>query len=335
MENRAAETIIVTSLRDELQICLTPEEIEQAMIRHIARILPSAKIAVLAVNESQQTLEIGASSGSDTRVLDHVSLNACCGLRSGRARRRKPGVSEIECGHFVGVPPQNYLCIPMSAQGQTLGVLYVGYPDTTDAAQLDDRLDFLQRTTELGSIWIAKLILRIRLEQESIRDGLTGLFNRRFMEISLERELHLASRSRNELSLLILDLDHFKNVNDTFGHDAGDQVLREVAEILRESVRAEDIVCRYGGEEFLIILPGLEKGLAAERAEIIRERIGKMRIDFRGEALKDMTISIGVSTYPHAGHTMEELIGAADRALYNAKASGRNRVIIANSVIAA
>jgi len=187
---------------------------------------------------------------------------------------------------------------------------------------------------ELSSMWIAGLNLRARLEEESIRDGLTHLFNRRFMEIALERELRLAARRKGELSLLMLDIDHFKRFNDTFGHEAGDQILREVSEILRESVRTEDIVCRYGGEEFLVILPGMGAEASFHRAEDIRQRVSKMRLDFHREAPKEVTISIGVSTYPQAGQAVEELVRSADRALYSAKERGRNRVVAAESAIA-
>jgi diguanylate cyclase (GGDEF)-like protein len=177
-------------------------------------------------------------------------------------------------------------------------------------------------------MWIAGLNLRARLEEESIRDGLTDLFNRRFMEISLDRELRLAARRKGELSLLMLDIDHFKCFNDTFGHAVGDQILRGAAEVLRESVRTEDIVCRFGGEEFLVILPGMGTEPSIHRAEDIRRRVSMMHPDFEGASQEKVTISIGVSTYPQAGQTSEELVRAADRALYNA-----NRVVVAELAI--
>lgn len=162
---------------------------------------------------------------------------------------------------------------------------------------------------------------------------MTGLFNRRFMEISLERELRLATRKMNALSLLMLDIDHFKRLNDTFGHEAGDEVLRRVGEILSESVRSEDIACRYGGEEFLLILPPTEAETALLRAEDVRKRVASMRLASQGKLLQDVTVSIGLSTFPQVGKTLEDLVGAADRALYAAKIGGRNRITVAESVI--
>jgi diguanylate cyclase (GGDEF)-like protein len=304
-------------------------------VRYIAQAMPSAKITLLIVNSSQQTLEIAATSDEQTEIMDGVPLNACCAMRGARTRRRRPGVSEVDCLHFRGAPPQNYICMPLAAQGEALGVLYLGCPDAGICMQLDTHLDFLQGLTELSSMWIAGLQLRARLERESIHDGLTNLFNRRFMETALDRELRLAARRQGELSLLMLDIDHFKCFNDTFGHAAGDQVLRDVAETLRESVRTEDIVCRYGGEELLVILPGLGTEASFERAEDIRKRVSAMSPHFDGGSTQKVTISIGISTYPHIGQTSEELVHAADRALYNAKQSGRNRVVVAESAIPA
>ena len=301
----------------------------------LARTAALALLAfAVAMSPAAAQTKPAATSGGQTEIMDGVPLNACCAMRSARLRHRRPGVSEIDCMHFRGAPPENYICLPLAAQGESLGVLYLGCPDTSTCSRLDSHLDFLEGLMELSSMWIAGLNLRARLEEESIRDGLTHLFNRRFMEIALERELRLAARRKGELSLLMLDIDHFKRFNDTFGHEAGDQILREVSEILRESVRTEDIVCRYGGEEFLVILPGMGAEASFHRAEDIRQRVSKMRLDFHREAPKEVTISIGVSTYPQAGQAVEELVRSADRALYSAKERGRNRVVAAESAIA-
>jgi diguanylate cyclase (GGDEF)-like protein len=321
------------AVREELQLCATPAEAHQVIVRYFARAVPGTKIALLTVNSSQQILEIAATNDDDSEILDGVPVNSCCAFRGARSRYRRPGVSEVDCTHFRGAPPQSYLCMPLAAHGEALGVVYVGCPDATGCPSLDHEIPFLRGLTELSSMWLGSLNLRARLEEESIRDGLTNLFNRRFMEIALERELRLAVRSKTELSLLMLDIDHFKRFNDTFGHDAGDQVLREVADILSASVRAEDIVCRYGGEEFLLILPGMGTDGSFQRAEEIRKSVSMMRLEFQGKGVQEITTSIGVSTYPQAGYTVDELIRAADQALYKAKESGRNRVVFADSAI--
>jgi diguanylate cyclase (GGDEF)-like protein len=155
------------------------------------------------------------------------------------------------------------------------------------------------------------------------------------MEISLDREVRRAARNQAELAILMLDVDHFKKFNDSYGHEAGDCILRDVAEIFRQEVRSEDIICRYGGEEFVIILPETSDAEAVERAETIRKCVSQMRVRFRGEALREVTVSIGVAIYPQSGATLEEMLRAADRALYTAKHEGRNRVILAGTMVAA
>jgi diguanylate cyclase (GGDEF)-like protein len=200
---------------------------------------------------------------------------------------------------------------------------------------VDANMGPLQEVIELASISIAGLNLRGKLEHQSIRDGLTGLFNRHFMEIALERELRRAARHNKPVAILMLDIDHFKEFNDTYGHDAGDTVLRELGEALLQSVRNEDILCRYGGEEFVAIMPELSLDAAMERAESLRRMVSEMRVRIRGESLREITLSIGVAVYPQHAETLEEVLRAADRALYEAKHLGRNRAIPAESVLLA
>ena len=333
LEKQAQDESILTSLRQELQLCTTPAEVQRTAVRHIARVLPSAKIAIFAAIESRQALEMAATFPNQALMHNEFPFSACCALRASRPRRRKTGLSEIECAHFLDLPSKDYLCVPLAAHGRTLGVLSVSCDEANASAQLDMHTAILERISEMSSMWLAGLTLLQHLENESIRDGLTNLFNRRFMEISLDRELRLASRKMSALSLLMLDIDHFKLFNDTFGHEAGDEVLRGVGEILSEMVRSEDIACRYGGEEFLVILPATEAETALLRAEDIRRRVGSMGLASQGKTLKDVTVSIGVSTFPQAGKTVADLVGAADRALYAAKISGRDRVNLAESVI--
>jgi diguanylate cyclase (GGDEF)-like protein len=221
--------------------------------------------------------------------------------------------------------------MPLSAQGETLGFVYLEFPTDVVAQWARDRLLLIEEMVGLASMTMAAINLRATLESQSIRDGLTGLFNRRFMEVALERELHRAARRKSSLAFLMLDVDHFKVFNDTFGHEAGDVVLREVGSCFLRSVRSEDIVCRYGGEEFVIILPEIVQEKALMRAEKIREEINKLRIHFKGQPLGHITLSIGLAMYPLPADTGDELLRMADHALYNAKRAGRNQTVIAET----
>jgi diguanylate cyclase (GGDEF)-like protein len=167
--------------------------------------------------------------------------------------------------------------------------------------------------------------LQEKLRQEAIHDSLTSLFNRRFLDETLPIELARLKREKRPLTLLMLDIDHFKNINDTHGHQVGDAVLQSVGNALKTSVRAGDIVCRYGGEEFILVFPGMNAADGRTRAETLRVLIASQTVSGR-DRLIGVTISIGGSVFPNDGNSSDELISVADLALYRAKQNGRNRV---------
>ena len=176
---------------------------------------------------------------------------------------------------------------------------------------------------------ISNLRLRDSLKDLSIRDALTGLFNRRHLQETLSLELPRAARSSTPLSLIILDLDNFKKFNDTFGHDAGDAVLRALGGAITRNLRQGDVAFRYGGEEFMVLLPQSSQTQAAAIAERVRTAIEALRLVYDGRSLGGFSASLGVATFPDCGETAEALILAADRALYSSKATGKNRVSFA------
>jgi len=171
--------------------------------------------------------------------------------------------------------------------------------------------------------------LQVMLREQANRDALTGLYNRRYLESTMDRELARCRREGKPLGLMLMDIDHFKRINDTFGHQAGDQVLRSIAELLE--VRSADIACRYGGEEFLVLFPDMPRETMLERAEQLRQQFAQSTIQF-GEFRIKATLSIGVANYPGNGKSADDLINAADKALYCAKSAGRNRVIDAQTL---
>jgi diguanylate cyclase (GGDEF)-like protein len=335
LERQARESGLLTGVRDELQLCVKPLQAQECAARYLEQLLPGTSGSLSLINNSRHIVETAASWGNSTLMMDTFPVDSCCGLRSGRMRWRRPLQSEVHCAHFNDTAPGYYVCIPLAAYGDTLGFVYVECLSAGLAAMVDANMGPLQEVIELASISIAGLNLRGKLEHQSIRDGLTGLFNRHFMEIALERELRRAARHNKPVAILMLDIDHFKEFNDTYGHDAGDTVLRELGEALLQSVRNEDILCRYGGEEFVAIMPELSLDAAMERAESLRRMVSEMRVRIRGESLREITLSIGVAVYPQHAETLEEVLRAADRALYEAKHLGRNRAIPAESVLLA
>ena len=167
------------------------------------------------------------------------------------------------------------------------------------------------------------------LREQSVRDHLTGLFNRRYMEETLERELLRAARKQLSLGVIMLDVDNLKQFNDTWGHAAGDEILRELGSLLLRQVRGEDIACRYGGDEFILILPDVSSQVTCERAELICKYAGQFHLQFEGQSLAAVTLSLGVAVFPEHGTTSTAILRAVDAALYRAKRQGRSRVVVA------
>ena len=171
--------------------------------------------------------------------------------------------------------------------------------------------------------------LREELQNRSIRDPLTGLYNRRYLEESLEREINRARRNQHSVGVIMIDIDHFKRFNDTFGHDAGDAVLQEVGKLLKSSLRSSDIACRYGGEEMTLILPEACLENTRKRAEEVRQLIKQINLEHKRQSLGPVTASLGVACFPEHGTTGFSVIHVADTALYQAKKRGRDRVVVA------
>ena len=183
--------------------------------------------------------------------------------------------------------------------------------------------------TERKQAQDALLKSQILLREQSVRDYLTGLFNRRYMEETLERELLRASRKHISLGIIMLDVDEFKQFNDTYGHAAGDEILRELGSLLLRQVRGEDVPCRYGGDEFILIMPDASGEVTRERAELICKYAGMFHLQFDGQSLVPVTLSLGVAVFPENGSTSTEILRSVDAALYRAKHNGRGRVMVA------
>lgn len=217
----------------------------------------------------------------------------------------------------------------MMAQSETIGVLHLQFPPGEAPSAAEGKRQLALTMAEQISMALASLRLREKLRDLSIRDPVTGLLNRRFMEDALGRELRRAQRKNTPMGVIMIDVDHFKRYNDTFGHDAGDTVLRELGRYFQENVRESDLACRYGGEEFTLILPEAGEEVVLQRAELLREGARHLDLTHRGQPLGTITLSLGVSLFPADGGTAENLLQEADAALYRAKKEGRDRVCLA------
>lgn len=284
--------------------------------------------AVYLTSPSRDVIESVASWGTTAAVVPVFDPADCWALRRGQLHHFGNTPTDIPCRHLPEPPPGASLCIPLVAQGDAIGVLFLvadGVP-----SQLSEQAVRLARVIgDQIALAIANLRLRETLRDQSIRDALTGLYNRRYLEETLDREIRRAERSNQPLSVVMFDIDLFKHFNDTFGHDAGDLLLREIGSMLRTWSRHEDIACRYGGDEFVITLPGATLMDARRRAEEIVEASRHLDVRYRGKPVGSVTLSLGVVVHPTHGTTMEALIRAADAALYRAKQHGRARIEVA------
>lgn len=225
----------------------------------------------------------------------------------------------------------SFISMPLKLGDETIGVLNL--TDRIDGRAFSERdMEFLRSLAYCASIAIRGMNCCSRLEELktlSVTDGLTGLFNRRYFDERLSEELHRGIRYKSTFSLAMIDIDDFKLFNDTEGHVAGDEVLKAIRHISRESLRSIDVIARYGGEEFTVIMPETEKEEAFLVAERTRKNIQEL-LSGRWEKfpLKDLTVSIGISSFPSDGKVASTLIRHADKALYQAKVSGKNRTVL-------
>ncbi len=322
---RSQRATLLAKMGELLQSCISKDEVFAAALGFAPKIFPTSRGAVALLDAGRTLAEVAGAWHECLLPVSVFEPSACWALRTGHPHLVVAGDTTAPCAHAMGVK-NTYLCIPIMAQGESLGILHFQATDEVPALA-DSELSL--KTTFAGQVGLSVANIRLRdaLRAQPIKDPLTGLYNRRYLEETLDREIRRAVRAEQALGILMLDLDHFKKFNDTYGHDAGDTVLRETAQFLEKSIRAEDIVCRFGGEEFVIILPTAELSAAHARGERIRSKLRELSVRHQGQALGVITVSVGVAGLPLHGTSPKELLEAADAALYSAKREGRDRVV--------
>jgi diguanylate cyclase (GGDEF)-like protein/PAS domain S-box-containing protein len=329
LKERSQNNALLANMGQLLQTCTSMQEAFQIILGFAPRMFPGLRGAVILLNASRSMLEVvgqWADCKLDGTVLEP---NSCWALRTGHSYMVNAGETGVACGHASTVASAN-LCIPIQAHGEALGLIH--FQAAQDGHRISDLEASLAATfAEQTGLSIANIRLREELRSQSIRDSLTGLFNRRYLEETLDREVHRAARTKQSLGVIMIDLDHFKRFNDNFGHDAGDMVLHEIGKFLARHTRADDIACRYGGEELVLILPNAGAEATRMRAEQLRLEAKDLQISQRGKPLGVVTLSAGVAAFPEHGASPRQLMAAADAALYRAKKKGRDCVVVAES----
>jgi diguanylate cyclase (GGDEF)-like protein len=331
---RTREVELLRQLTELLQACATPDEAYGVMGQLCGRLFPDAAGAVLVTPPTRDGLWVVAAWGPPLGGgRERFQLDDCWALRRGRVYRVDDADASPVCQHLGKPTPPAFVCVPLAAQGETLGLFTLAGragPAWADAGLGEARVRLVVTVAEQFALALASLRLRETLRGQSIRDPLTGLFNRRYMEETLDREISRAARERRPLSIILLDIDRFKLFNDSFGHEAGDTILANLGALLRGASRAGDVACRYGGEEFVLILAAAPLADAQRRAEEIREAIRGLRMTHAGRSLEPVRCSMGVAAFPEHGEEGGSLLRAADAALYRAKREGRDQVMLAD-----
>jgi diguanylate cyclase (GGDEF)-like protein len=354
LERLNRDILLFAELGSLLQACETVEEAYAVTGQGLGDMFEAMTGAMYLYRASRNVLERKAGWGPVTSPTT-IGPTSCWALRRGSTHFVSATAPALSCPHIVQRTGDS-LCVPMSAHGEIIGVLHLMSHQTTSqhrhnvqgpigsapdakpfaaavALLTDAKQQLAMAAAEQTSVALANLELRHKLQVQALRDPLTGLHNRRFAHEWMSREVARSDRAGQGLGVVMIDVDHFKRVNDVHGHDAGDELLKAIAEALRGALRPGDMPCRYGGEEFLILVPDIGLTTLHQRAEALRTRVADIGLSYRGAPLPRVTLSAGIAIYPEHGTTAAELVQAADTALYNAKHSGRNRTCTAQTTL--
>lgn len=322
---------LMSRMTQRLQGCDSMVDLAEIVRRFTPEIAPglSGRLYVL---DDRRTVMVQACDWGDPLLSEtEFRPSACWALRRGQPHRPAGDVIDIGCDHLGGDGTDMLatLCIPMIAQGKSIGLLYLEQRAATNADEEFAAIEkYLEMLAENIGLALANLRLRDALRDMAMGDALTGLGNRRHFDQAIALQSDWAERQGAPLACLMVDIDHFKQFNDRFGHDAGDAVLRAVGDVMNDALREDGAAFRLGGEEFVLLMPGFSIERAMARAEQVQQRIRDLQVTHQGKALGAVTASFGLASYPDHG-PVERLVQTADAALLRAKREGRDRIVMA------
>lgn len=336
LEKRNSEDALLRKMSEMIQVCNTTEELYEVMKQYFNLFFPDTEGCLNIYHKESLSLEPVTFWGNRDYAGEPFLLEECWALRKGKPYLAKTERQSLICNHLKNFPNNESLCMPLMFREEVLGVLniiaskHVDCPSSpVNRSVLESKQGLAVIIAEHLALAFVNIKLREDLERQSIHDPLTGLYNRRFLNEHFRREMHSMTRYHYSIGILMIDVDHFKKFNDTYGHECGDAVLKGLGRFLQDNVRKSDLACRYGGEEFVIILSkiGQDEALAIAKKLCLSIR-EDLKIRWQNETY-NITVSIGVSLC-NPGHSLEKSLNKADTALYRAKAQGRDQVAWAN-----
>jgi diguanylate cyclase (GGDEF)-like protein/PAS domain S-box-containing protein len=326
LQQRNRESALLNEMSHLLQACQTAEEAFGSIADLANQLFPHTAGALYLLNATHTQVSTIATWGEFPSTRQMFAPDDCRALRRSPTRQLNEDQRGSCCLHSAQPPAITY-CLPIHVQGETLGIFHL--QSTSEENLTENKRQLAYTVIEQSELALSNLKLREALREQSIRDPLTELYNRRYMEEALNQQLSRVTRQLHPLGLIMIDIDHFKNFNDTHGHAAGDALLRELGKLLQSHIRGGDVACRYGGEEFLLIMPDASLQAAHQRAILLQKEAKKLSVQDAGQSLDGITLSLGVAIYPEHGRSIDSVLRAADAALYRAKQEGRDRVVVA------
>lgn len=331
LESQNKELGLLRDLMSLLQSSFSFQAMLEPISTYAKKILPNTSGVIYLINpDNDQLLNKATFWGEPLASPEAMPKLECWALLRGQMHKIGLQDDGVRCQHVThsSEQPDAYACIPLFAQGQILGLFYIEM--SREESENVRLINMAQILSEQIALSFYNIKLQDELRMQSTHDSLTGLFNRRFFEEYVQKELFKGQRAAVKFSLLLIDIDHFKKINDSYGHLVGDRVLQAIANELGKNCRKSDLICRWGGEEFLMFLRESSLNGIKKRAESLRKVISSLVINYEAIQITGMTLSIGVASYPEQGLQLDSLIAMADEALYKAKNQGRNKIVISD-----
>ena len=328
LEQRTHEMTLLSEMGDILRACLTTEEVYEVIVRVAQEVFPVLGGALYVIGPLRNIVEAVAEWGDTSKMELTFAPDDCWALRRGRVHWVEDTRVGLLCRHLHTPAPRGYMCVPMMAQSEAVGILHLIQPEDAQMPEAKQRLAMAM--AKHVAMALSNLRLHETLRNQSIRDQMTGLFNRSFMEESLELEIRRAVRSQQPLSAIMLALDNFQALTENLGLDVGDTILRRTGMLLQANVRKGDIACRFSGQTFILILPQAGFDASQKRAATLLDLVRSLEVKKETEVVGHISASVGLAVFPSNGQTSEALLRSAEAALNRARSSGGNRVVMAS-----